>query len=269
MSAGEAPGKMNSYAYGPVNIDAGFRTTLRIRLQGTKNASFKVQCRFRYVECVFESEWEDSPEIMRECVFGLPSGIKIDSIVLYTMTVDGKKADNRFESVVFESNKRRTEFNLGQPEGPAEKHDGPNMLALAATEPYRQLPSSATVVLHEPQRLEKLYLLTANLTKNLKCYYPGAEIIVRYVDRDPQTIQLIPPYTMSCIAQPICPRAYTIPFGRVYEGGLTLPDRTFNLAVLDFVLDADRKAVEFEFRCVATETIFGIVGITALKARLR
>lgn len=55
-----------------------------------------------------------------------------------------------------------------------------NILALACTEPYVQLPSRAMVTLPKPQRLEKIYLLTANLTKTVKCYYPGAEIIVHY-----------------------------------------------------------------------------------------
>ena len=53
-----------------------------------------------------------------------------------------------------------------------------NILALACTEPYEQLPSRATLTLPKPLRPEKIYLLTANLTKAVKCYYPGAEIVV-------------------------------------------------------------------------------------------
>jgi hypothetical protein len=51
-------------------------------------------------------------------------------------------------------------------------------------------------------RLDRVYLLTANLTKILRCYYPGMEIIVRYTDGTRLLKLLIPSYTMSCMGHP-------------------------------------------------------------------
>jgi hypothetical protein len=143
-----------------------------------------------------------------------------------------------------------------------------NILALACTEPYEQLPSQATLTLPKPLRLEKIYLLTANLTKTVKCYYPGAEIIVHYTAGEKETCQLIPPYTMSCFGQRFCPRAYVIPFGKI-NGDVTPLNMGGNqphLAVGDVVLDAARAVRQIELRCVASETVFGIMGITLLEA---
>lgn len=143
-----------------------------------------------------------------------------------------------------------------------------NILALACTEPYEQLASQAVLTLPQPQRLEKIYLLTANLTKAVKCYYPGAEVIVHYTTGGAQTHQLIPPHTMSCFGQTFCPRAYAIPFGKI--NGDATPLRMGgchpHLAVTDIVLDAARTVSRIELRCVASEKVFGIMGITLLEA---
>ena len=143
-----------------------------------------------------------------------------------------------------------------------------NILALACTEPYEQLPSQATLTLSKPQRLEKIYLLTANLTKAVKCYYPGAEIIVHYTAGEKETHQLIPPYTMSCFGQKFCPRAYAIPFGKIHGDAtpLRMGGMHPHLAVTDIVLDAARAVSQIELRCVASETVFGIMGVTLLEA---
>jgi hypothetical protein len=111
-----------------------------------------------------------------------------------------------------------------------------------------------------------MYLLTANLTKTLKSYYPGAEIIVSYTDGRKLLTQLIPPYTMSCMAQHFSPYCYGICFGRL-DGSPVMPKpESVNLAVSDLVLDSGRSVAQIEFRCLASETIFGILGVTLLKA---
>ena len=84
----------------------------------------------------------------------------------------------------------------------------PNRLvAVCCTHPYDQFPSRVALKLPEPIRAEKLYLLTANLVKTLKCYYPGAEVIIHYADGSEQSHQMIPPYTMPSVIGNICPRA--------------------------------------------------------------
>ena len=80
------------------------------------------------------------------------------------------------------------------------KKGEPNILALIASQPYSAFHSSATLTLPLPARrtgkpypahaktvtiwaittLGKLYLLTANLAKSLKCYTPHAEVTSVY-----------------------------------------------------------------------------------------
>ena len=47
------------------------------------------------------------------------------------------------------------------------------IMAVCCTEPYQQFPSKVVLRLPEPKPAEKLYLLSANLVKTLKCYYPA------------------------------------------------------------------------------------------------
>jgi hypothetical protein len=115
-------------------------------------------------------------------------------------------------------------------------------------------------------RSEKVYLLTANLTKTLKSYYPGGEITALYTDGTSLLKQFIPPYSMDCVAQHFSPYCYAIPFGQL-DGSPVIPKpQSTNLAVSDVVLDSDRQVAQLEFRSVASETIFGILGVTLLRA---
>lgn len=140
---------------------------------------------------------------------------------------------------------------------------GKRILALSCTEPYEQLPSSVTVRLANPEQIEKVYLLTANLTKTLKCYYPGAEVVLRGVDGSERLHTMAPPYTMSCIAQNFTPHCYAIPFGKLKDT-TTLPSDDAYLAISDVPLAHSEMVREIEFRCVATETLFGLVAVTLL-----
>jgi hypothetical protein len=64
----------------------------------------------------------------------------------------------------------------------------------------------------------------------------------------------------------MAPFCYAIPFGRI-EGTPVVPQpQSANLAVCDMVLDPAKNVSRFEFRCVASETIFAIVGVTVLEA---
>ncbi len=140
------------------------------------------------------------------------------------------------------------------------------IMALCCTEPYPQFSSAVNLKLRQPERLEKLYLLTANLTKPLKSYYPGAEIVVHYADGTTQLCPLVPPYTMPSVVDNICPRAQAIRFGQITHGSTSI-DPTCFLSVTDLVLDPRKPINAFDFRCVATETLFGILGATALEAK--
>ena len=150
---------------------------------------------------------------------------------------------------------------------------GRRLLALAATEPYAQLPSGARLDLAvgaSSRHLEKLYLLTANLTKTVKSYYPAGEITIHYDSGDPQHLSLVPPHTISCMAQPFCPRAYHVPYGR-FSGALSSygpveDEKIPNLALQDLVTDPTRGVTAIELRCVASETLLGLLALSVLPA---
>jgi len=92
----------NGYAYGPLDFSTDDYPTLRIHLSGSENARFFVDVMGTGQGVVFGSGWKETPTQPEERTFKLPAGRKVTSIILYTWTEDGKLAENRFESVVFE-----------------------------------------------------------------------------------------------------------------------------------------------------------------------
>jgi hypothetical protein len=140
------------------------------------------------------------------------------------------------------------------------------LLAVCCTQPYGQFPSRVTLNLPEPRRAEKLYLLTANLVKPLKCYYPGAEVVIHYADGSEQLHQMIPPYTMPSMIGNICPRAYALPIGKLTGNAGPVADTQAYLSLTDVVLDPSKPVASIELRCVATETLLGVAGATLLEA---
>ena len=155
-------------------------------------------------------------------------------------------------------------FRVGKNiDGDGEKR---NLMALSCTQPYDQLPSEVSITLEEPALAEKIYLLTADLFKPLKTYYPGAEVIVRYEGGENQITQLIPPYSMSCMLQPVSPQARHVDFGGIGELADGLVPRQTGLSVSDILVDGTRKVRGITFRCVATETLFGVLAVTLLQA---
>lgn len=141
------------------------------------------------------------------------------------------------------------------------------LLAICGTQPYEQFPSCVTLQLASPRRAEKLYLLTGNLVKPLKCYYPGAEVVIQYTDGHRQLHQMIPPYTMPSLIGHICPRAFLLPMGRLAGHSGPVVDTQGGLSLTDVVLDPTRLVAAIELRCVATETLLGVAGATLLEAR--
>ena len=139
------------------------------------------------------------------------------------------------------------------------------LLALCCTQPYEPFPSRVTLTLPRPQRAEKLYLWTANLVKPLKCYTPGAEVLIRYADGSEQLHQMIPPYTMPSVIGSICPSAHVVKIGMLTGNAGNVVDRQAYLSLTDVVLDPSRPVSSIEMRCVATETLLGMAGVTLLE----
>jgi hypothetical protein len=138
-----------------------------------------------------------------------------------------------------------------------------NLIALVNAENNRQLPAGMVITLAQPVNAKKIYLLTASLTKPCKTYYPAAEIEIVYETGKNQLIQLIPPYNMPSFIQTFCPVAYAIPLGSI-ENKEIMDFTDPGLSVMDLVTDPGRKIRQILFRCVASETALGIIGVSLL-----
>ncbi|MDP4251401.1 MAG: hypothetical protein Q8918_14950 [Bacteroidota bacterium] len=137
-----------------------------------------------------------------------------------------------------------------------------NVIALVNAENNRNIPSEAVIELKKPVSAEKIYMLTANLTKTCKSYYPAAEVEIVYESGKSQSVQLIPPYNMPSLVQTFCPDAFQIPLGEI-EHKQIMDFEPPGLSVTDLpVTDTTRRIKKIVFRCVASETVLGIIGIS-------
>ena len=139
------------------------------------------------------------------------------------------------------------------------------LLAVCCTEPHEQFPARVAIRLPKPTRLQKVYLLTANLTKPRKSYYPAAEVIAAVYGRRAHDHPLVPPHSMPGLVQHFCPRAFAIPYGSVTSGN-PIPDKRCYASITDVVLDPERTCHTIELRSVSTETLLGVLGATLLLA---
>ncbi|HBE40321.1 MAG TPA: hypothetical protein DDW27_03810 [Bacteroidales bacterium] len=141
-----------------------------------------------------------------------------------------------------------------------------NVIALVNAENNRNLPGEAILELKRPLRAEKIYLMTANLTKTCKSYYPAAEVEVEYETGKNQIVQLTPPYNMPSMIQAFCPDALQIPLGKIENNQVFLSGVIPGISVTDIVTDPARKITKMTFKCVTSETVLGIIGINLLQA---
>jgi hypothetical protein len=139
-----------------------------------------------------------------------------------------------------------------------------NVLALVNAENNQHIPAQAIVHLQNPAFAEKIYLLTANLTKTSKSYYPAAEIEIAYEKGENQVVQLIPPYNMPSMVQAFCPNAFAVPLGEIKKKQ-TMNFDAPGLSVTDLVTDPKRKIREIVFRCVSSETAVGLIAVSLLQ----
>jgi hypothetical protein len=71
---------------------------------------------------------------------------------------------------------------------------------------------------------------------------------------------------MPSLVSNICPRAHAVRIGHLEGGGNPVADPACYLSVTDVLLNPGKPVEAIEFRCVATETLLGIVGLTLLEA---
>ena len=145
-----------------------------------------------------------------------------------------------------------------------------SILALISSQPYDAFSSSATLTLPTSAVLPttKLYLLTANLAKSLKCYTPHGEITFRYADGSNDTVALTPPWSFSALGgnagfEMFVPAHFGVPFGKL-SGILGSP--ASQLAVMDVLVPKPGLPLaSIELKTVVTETIFGVMGAALLQ----
>ncbi len=101
MSIQGRDGASNGYAYGPLDLETDGYTSVRVRLWGSENARYFLDVIGPDDRVILGSKWIESPIQPTEQVFQLPRGRRVNRVILYTWTENGKRAENRFESVAF------------------------------------------------------------------------------------------------------------------------------------------------------------------------
>ena len=94
------PGASNGYGCTVPGLSTDAYPTLRVVVAGTPNARYYVDL-MDSQGIVLSSKWIDTPEKPHERTFALPRGRKVETMILYTWTIDGKRAENRFSKVEF------------------------------------------------------------------------------------------------------------------------------------------------------------------------
>ena len=112
MSIEGRPGASNGYRLAPLSLTTDKYRRLRVKLSGTPNAKFFIDVMGSGGKPVFGSKWIATPTPSGERTFDLPAGKKVSSLILYTWTTDGKRAENRFSEVAFEGPDNKLAVNL-------------------------------------------------------------------------------------------------------------------------------------------------------------
>lgn len=119
MSIEGKAGASNGYCLSPLTLTTDQYRTLRVKISGTPNAKFFIDVMGPGSKPIFPGKWIVTPTTAEERTFDLPAGNKIGSLILYTWTTDGKRAENRFAEVTFEGPKGKLAVDLTvTPPGP-------------------------------------------------------------------------------------------------------------------------------------------------------
>ncbi len=87
----------SGYSYGPVGLSTDNYSTLNIKLSGSENARFFIDVMTSDPRVIFNTGWQETPTEAKEYKYTLPKGEKIDRLIIYTWTEDGKNAENRID----------------------------------------------------------------------------------------------------------------------------------------------------------------------------
>lgn len=133
-----------------------------------------------------------------------------------------------------------------------------NLAMIANTSP-RELPTGLTVKIG--RRVNKIYLLSLNFVLAQKSYVPCVKIELRYTDGSAEERELINPYNFDFFGQNsgINTREYAL-------NSVPRPTQVYykdtHLTMTDVLCDRSKTLEEISFRSIATETFFGLAGMT-------
>jgi len=133
-----------------------------------------------------------------------------------------------------------------------------NLAMIANTSP-RELPTGLTIKIG--RKANKIYLLSLNYVLAQKSYVPCVRVELRYTDGSVDERDLVNPYNFDFFGQNsgINTREYALnPVPRhnqVYY-------KDTHLTMTDVLCDGSKILAEVRFRSIATETFFGLAGMT-------
>ncbi|MHC4123407.1 MAG: alpha-L-rhamnosidase-related protein [Planctomycetota bacterium] len=158
-------------------------------------------------------------------------------------------------------------FLIG-PMGPGEKSKENDLILLGNTPPHSSATSAKIKV---GRKLHKFYLLSLNMNLPQKCYETAAEVIVGYKDGRQEKTVLAAPLNFDCFYQDygINTKALKLPISAElaekwpkYFGYNT---GELHLTMTDVICDSSRTVEFIEIKSVATETFFGLAGLTLIE----
>ncbi|MBN2128539.1 MAG: hypothetical protein JW741_03550 [Sedimentisphaerales bacterium] len=115
MSIEGDAGASNGWRCEPFEFSTDDYDTMRLTVSGSANAQYYVDGMDAAGSVVFATKWQASPVESQTRLFSLPAGKAAGSVILYTMTRDGKRAENRFETLQFEGRKGTLPVKLDVP----------------------------------------------------------------------------------------------------------------------------------------------------------
>ncbi len=116
MSIDGSPGASNGYSYRPLDASTDEYAKLRVKLSGTDNAQFFIDIIGPNQEQVLHTGWQPTPPEPTEHVWDLAPGLQAAQLIIYTWTIDGAYAENRFESVELLADGDTLPIDLSLPE---------------------------------------------------------------------------------------------------------------------------------------------------------
>ncbi|MEN6423906.1 MAG: hypothetical protein ABFE13_00975 [Phycisphaerales bacterium] len=118
MSIEGNAGVSNGWLCEPVAFSTDDYPTMHVTLSGSGNAQYYVDVMDSAGSVVFATKWQATPGQTRTRPFALPPGKTAGSVILYTLTLDGRRAENRFEKLQFEGPRGTLSVDLNVPSLP-------------------------------------------------------------------------------------------------------------------------------------------------------